>query len=220
MGINTKGVVVTGCKEVMFVCERVEAALSKLIRPYWRLYRYDHLVSDTQPAYAMPEMRILPSSGTVQFFFRYAGQQRTLWLHFECDSDNLALGPQSLVMSMGCWGDSELLVRTALDALSPVGPGFMDVSDCDNEGYVPLQGEPYTFLGACAAKLARPFCTSLSAWYSAYQRGALREGAIEDVLGLSEKDVVDILSLSFDDARMRLEALVMPLLPEHQAVAA
>lgn len=186
MGVDTKGFVLTKCKDVFFVCNRIEQALNKLIAPGWREQLLSPQTDEQKanPQFRRVTVRLVAGSGAARFLFTYKGEDRALWLNFDCDCDQKSYGPLSLSMSMSCWGESELLVKTALESISMLGPVYFDRNDCDDVPPAQLDITPATFISACAEGAELASTISLKKWHALCMRGEMREGTFKDWLGL------------------------------------
>jgi hypothetical protein len=141
MSVDTKGVVVTTCKDVLLAAGLVDNSLKRLIQSEMRLAgRAFRELDLTQRAaqFDLPTLQLMPEQGMVSIHFTFKGDVRRLLMFFTCDSDNLALGPKSISLMMGCHGDNVLLMKTALHALSILGPAYFDENDCDSIPLAPL----------------------------------------------------------------------------------
>lgn len=134
MSVDTRGLVITDCKDVFAVTKKVGAALGALFREgqtHWDLVRGNTSV--------MASFEISPSIEMVTAVFKYKGEDRALHMHFDCDCDiPVEYGEHGLILSIGKWGSAELIMRTVLAGLQDLGPTYIDVDDCDGEGYVPI----------------------------------------------------------------------------------
>lgn len=131
MSVDTKGLVLTDNKDVFGVCQRVNAALLAMFRDgetHLSLFRDDTSI--------LPSFELSPYSRMVEVHFKYRSEQRSLHIHFDCDWDAREYGEHALLLSLGCWGSSELIMRTVLASLQDLGPTYIDVNDCDDEDYV------------------------------------------------------------------------------------
>ena len=129
MSTDTKGLVVTDNKDVFAVCAKIEKALQELFRPYRKPF------VDRETSFS-PTFEVTPNLGMVRAMFKYRGEQRILHIHFGCDYDARDHGEHAILLSLGCWGSSETIMRTVLTALADLGPTYIDVNDCDDEDYV------------------------------------------------------------------------------------
>jgi len=235
MGMDTKGFVATACKDVFFIVGLVENALNALIKPHVPhpfaprakkpakpkihvetvthagyidvAVKVDPPAEEEAPAYKLVKLEMTPSSQMVRFHFSYAGEHRTLWMFFDTDCDRKEYTPTSISMSMGCWGQSDLFMQTALRALSPLGDVYFDHNDCDDIDFSKLELKPYTFVSACQARFEVAYSSSLENWNRLYAAGMLRKGSFEEVIGMSEATYQEIQDASFEEAQVKLEKL-------------
>lgn len=150
MSVDTKGVVLTHYKDVLVITALVERAVSKVVNEERELMfpavrRWDEKV---QEQFRTPDVTLRPESGMVDFGFRFRGENRSLKLFLTCDCDHLELAPKSVSLSIGCWGSSDIIMQSALHALSLLGPAYYDYNDCDSLDLAPLQEVRPTLLEA------------------------------------------------------------------------
>lgn len=183
MTVNTKGSVATAFKDVLLVCSLVETALNRLIRAERKILfpgvagRGD----SAREQFADVSVALAPSLGMAQFSFKFRAASRCLSLFFTCDADNADLASKSLSLSMGCHGDADLFVKTALHALSLLGPAYFVHNDCDSDSRVPLSEPRPNLLQAISWGYLTPF--QAREWLHAYQGSpALRAAQGYDAL--------------------------------------
>lgn len=151
MSVETKGVVLTGCKDVLLVCTLVQKSLEQLIA------REHPAGQRLSGAFGAVVVELRADTGAAEFIFTYRGERRGLWVFFHADVDHRDLGPRSLSLSLGAHGDSVLLMVTVLYALSILGPTHIDENDCDEQGLEPLEQVPPTVLELVAYRFYSPF---------------------------------------------------------------
>lgn len=151
MTVDTKGVVVTPYKDGLLQAHVVKKALGKLIREERQLvYPGSRPWSkEVSEQFREPEVEMCDVAGMLQFRFTFHGARRTLAMFFYCDGDHLELGPRSISFSMGCSGESELFVSTAVHALSMFGPAYLHPCDTRGEPQL-LQESSLSVLDAAA----------------------------------------------------------------------
>ncbi len=138
------------------------------------------------------DMRLHPQSECVTFRFTFRGEQRSLKLHLYCDCDHKELGPQSLAIRLGAFGESELFIRTALYALSVLGPAYIDVNDCDQVGFESLGERPPTMLELIHSKYVSHW--RLEAWVRLFDRELRAEGkGFEEFFGFERQWFEEVL---------------------------
>lgn len=232
MGMDTKGAVITACKDAFFAIEMVEAALNGLIQPHlpkfpWQTSRRssEEATADAvkpekkaKPDYAKVKVDFKARDRLVKFNFTYAGEQRMLWLFFDCDSSNVEFGPKSLTLSMGCWGQSDLFMKTALQALSPLGPVYFDHNDCDDIDKALWDISPLTFVSACQKGLVSAGSFDLENWNKLYTSGGFGSRSVEEVFGMSENKVKAIIAAPYEDSRALTEAICAITPPDDTVV--
>lgn len=197
MGVDTKGFVATSCKDVCFVINKVERALNALIRPKRKAARG----TEEELQYELVTAELSSESHLVRLGFTYAGEERMMWVFFRCDSDHADITPRSISLSMGCWGQSELFMKTALQALTMLGPVYYDRNDSDDAGYVRLSFEPLTYVAACAEKSETPSPRTLGQWMELFDAGGLHSRDCQTAIGLSEEEVAVFLNSAYETAQ-------------------
>lgn len=207
MGVDTKGFVATRCKDVFFAVGLVENALNALIQPHAKEARLAVRGTEKEPQYRTVDANLISRSQTVQLHFTYEGEHRTLWMNFTCDCDHKDVTPASISLSLGCWGQSELFMKTALRALSPLGDVYYDYSDCDSIDPAKLDIAPLTFVTACAAGAESPYPSELEVWKNLFNEGKLRAGTFDDVVGMSAETADELLSAPWETANEKLKAM-------------
>ena len=66
-------------------------------------------------------------------------QNRQLSIHFGCDCDySDTYKGDKVILSLGCWGSSDEIMKTLAKALAQFGDVYYDHNDCDAEGFVKL----------------------------------------------------------------------------------
>jgi len=206
MTVNTKGFVLTRCKDVFFVCQRIEHALNELLRPGARAYRFAENKTPDQE-FRTCSMALRATSGAVGFTFTDAGDTRTMTVNFECDIDQKAYGPESISISMGCRGKSDVYVKTALQAISMLGDVYFDACDSDEVGPALLELPAVNFISACEDGSELGSCVSLARWSTLQQKGDI-PGTPERVLGMSAQKAFKIMSSDYDESARLIGELV------------
>lgn len=156
MGVDTKGFVLTDCKDAMLVGQLLMRSIDKLI-VQGRKAEFPEARwagnEEVRARWQQVRIELKPETAMLSLDFVYAGEKRTLNVFFDCDCDQVEHGPSSLSMSLGCWGSSELLMRTALTALSVLGTPWLDVNDSDSVDAAPLPGPRMSVLAAIGHNL-------------------------------------------------------------------
>lgn len=205
MSVDTKAFIATPCKDIFFVAARVQRALDALIRPL----RINALRSEKPNSYQLTTVELCPDSAIVRFHFQYEGHNRTMWLFFDCDCDRVEYAPQSLTLSMGCSGRSDLFIKTAAHALSMLGPVYYDYNDCDEVPWALLQEQPaLNFVSACRLRVASVSQHSLRQWLTCFDQGLMRPGTVEEVVGIPRQQAEELLAMPYQEAQTALKQLV------------
>jgi hypothetical protein len=196
MGMDTKGVVATGCKDVFLIAGLIERSLDSLIEFEKRMeFPGARGFSEKASKYQTADARLCASTSMLQISFMFKGEQRVMSVFFTCDCDNLAIASQSISLSLGCQGDSAVLMKTALHALSVLGDAYYDYNDCDS---VPLErlGEyvPTVMNLMQLGYIRAPQVEELAKLYDA---GAsfFKDRSFEQLFGAPETWVRDVLSI-------------------------
>lgn len=203
MSVSTKGAVITECKDVFFVAQRVEATLRKVM--------VGALVTEMTPLQRIARTAIhvecLAASSGLRFEFLLGEERRSLHLYFACDADHRARGSSALALLLNDWGASRTLMRELLRGLSMLGVGYINESDTNDEGYVRIEEPPMSYLDAVACGYERLCPTTLQAWVRQAERGLLQLSLvnIEAVLGMPAQLAEEILGLSYEAGMERLK---------------
>ena len=205
MTISTKGAVITSCKDAFFIGQLVQNAIKKVLREDCpqSLGRLERLAA------LRVEVTCSPESELLRFFFNHQGNQRTLYVFFGCDGDQVERGPSAISLSLGFWGDSVRLIREILRALSMLGACYLNECDASDAGYVALTEPPLTFSDAVAADYERNTSAAFLGWARRAAVGDFHFGtlALEDVLGVRDAEalVAKMCQMSFDEQTAALE---------------
>lgn len=201
MSVDTKGVVLTTCKDVMFVSRLVEKTINRMIR-------VEHKA--TRPIQGLCTTTLSTESELVRISFTFQGDSRMLNVLFGCDVDHLDLAPQCLCLSMGDWGNSRAIMKTVLRSLSCLGEVWLDECDCDTEPLSVFPVPTLTYLEACKQGIEHASMQSLATWVAQWKQGHLHGGKLscEEQLGLAEAKIEDILAMSYENSSKLLDARV------------
>ena len=206
MSVDTKGVIATPVKDVLAVSAIIEQALNRLIRRA-RLVAYpDRHVIDEAVLNEFKNVSTSLSYGAsfVRMDFIYKGEHRNLNVHFDCDSDSKAIAKESLILSLGLWGSSELIMRTVLHALSVFGEAYIDVNDSDSVDIAKVEVPRLTLFQALAHQYLSAY--QLERLVEKFQQGKLgMEGSLEDFLGISEERFNELMAIA--DSQLRWGAM-------------
>ncbi|MBC8742754.1 hypothetical protein F6X40_40455 [Paraburkholderia sp. UCT31] len=205
MGIDTKGFVATRNKDVFFAAHLVERGLNSLMPGPIQVLRANKGLEE--PRFQRVSTELLASSGGVRFRFTFEGEPRSMLMYFDTDTDRKEYAEQSLSFILGCHGNSELFIKTALGALTALGPVYFDYNDGDESGFELLDLPAMTFLEACQRRLDFASCVSLAKWVKQFEAGGLRAATLDEALGFDSAEVPAILEMSYEASEARLAAL-------------
>ena len=202
MGVDCKGFVLTRNKDVFFYVRHIENALNRLIMQESGCRNIAEL--NRQPADAEGKLQwktvettfAYGGSRMLNMEFNFKGERRRLAVFFDCDCDQSEYGPASVSFSMGCWGSSEQLMRTVLEALTMLGKPYLDVNDSDDIDPAELPAERKTYLSACHEGSASSSNQCFSEWLSVYDSLAHNERpSLPDFMGLSLPCLEEVITL-------------------------
>jgi hypothetical protein len=107
VGIDTKGVVVTQCKDVFKIRRLLEGALRQ------------H--SDASGVYTHAPIEFTLETDFIMCNFVNCGNQRRLFVFFGSDNDYQDLGREKIVLLLGAWGNSVQIMKDCLGVLKDLG---------------------------------------------------------------------------------------------------
>lgn len=206
MATDTKGFVLTSCKDVFFVCDRIQAAINQVIHPL----RSKEILAGggfASVANAVCSSYLYPSSSAVRIVFMHERVTYTLNVHFTCDCDNKEFGPQSVSLSLAAHHESAMFMKLALQSLSMLGTLYFKEKDGYGTHFTVLDAEPTTFIQACAngeIPVASQF--PLTDWKMMHLRGDFGTKSLEEVIGLTSAEIEAVLAADYDRSRALLEA--------------
>lgn len=138
MGCNTIGLVITKDKDPFKVFRLVkEAIISEMKKEtgeevYYRIFKKEQFTSPVCTISDFTEMM------NIDFYFN--GDYRSMTVHLTCDNDYLeAAKGKRIILSLGCYGESERLIKTALQGLSSLGDTYFIDNDCSSEDWQKLE---------------------------------------------------------------------------------
>lgn len=210
MGVDTKGVLVSRCKDVLLTSELVSRAIDRLV------LEERHIVYPSasngvaaRGDFSTCSLNLSPDIGLVSFNFVFRGEARSLKLFYTCDCDHTDLGAQSLSLMLGCHGHSVLFMKTALHALSLLGTAYVDDNDCDSVDAAPLGERPLTVLGAVQLGYIR--ASSFCDWVEAWAAGSIGDGrSFEAYFGMDEATAYKLTAAdAYKDAWDQIQAMAM-----------
>lgn len=155
MSCDTKGFVLTPCKDVMLLAGVVERALNRFVLDEAKLQFPDCrgmlLTAPAREKFRLPKAELSADSDLVQFHFLFDGEKRTLWMFFGTDCDREDFGPHSISLSLGQWGRSDTILQLALHALSFAGPAYVNTAQgLADESFQSLQESRASYLDLLA----------------------------------------------------------------------
>lgn len=135
MSVDTKGCVVTECKDAFVVVGTLQDWWSSVLKQN-EITIKDFWKENKQWSSLKFE---ISSFGLIRAHFLYKGEERMLNVSFYCDCD-LELheeieGDKCLWLSLGNWGSSVELMTSLLKAFETMGVCYIDENDCDDVGY-------------------------------------------------------------------------------------
>lgn len=205
MGVDTKGFLLSDCKDVMLLANLVGQAIHGLISAECKTVLGEAGLKRSAKAREMfgyPEMVLKPDSGMLCIQFTFHGERRTMHMFFDCDSDRVAYGPKSISMTLGCFGYSDLFMKTTLHALSMLGPVYFDHSDCDDIPFALLDERVPPVLGAVSLDYIKDSC--FPDWVEHYDAGKVGAGkSFEEFFGAKEATVREICAITDFTARWK-----------------
>jgi hypothetical protein len=208
MSVDTKGFLLSDCKDVMLIMGLISQAFQGLIRAECQTVFGDAGLKRSAKAREMfvsPEMDLKPDMGMVLISFTFHGERRSMHVFFDCDCDRVKYGPQSISMTLGCWGYSDLFMKTALQALSLLGPVYFDSNDSDDIDFELLDEKTLPVLGAVNLDYIKD--SRFPDWVELYDAGKVGVGQnFDEFFGAPEAVVREICGI--EDFTARWHAVV------------
>lgn len=199
MSIDTKGVVLTPCKDILLVSKVVCRALKQLLDEERKIeFSADPRSEEARNAYSTyVRCELSPESEIVTYDFVFATEQRHLKAFFTCDSDHADLAPLSISFMLGDWGSSPLLMQHVLFALSFMGETYYDESDCDSVGLAKCDTPKLNFLRAVYLGFVRD--TELQDFVKAWDEGKLGKttDSFEAFFGMTRARADNLLGMHY-----------------------
>lgn len=224
MGVNTKGIVATPCKDVFFVTALVERSMNALIRKAAKDDGLRFRLSTPDSPYRSCDTTLDSCGELLSTTFRYKGEQRRLLTLFSCDCDHKDIALQSLSLMLDCAGRSDLFMKTVLRPLSVLGPVYYQ--ECDSIGSPELlPGEPMTYIQAYREGLVSPYDRPFHHWFKVMeecnQHRSASPAQIKQFFGLPVETVLELkeCKLSFHEWDKRLAELAKTYSPVEPLVA-
>ncbi len=214
MGVDTKGFVLTPCKDVMRIGGLVAGAIDRLISEERNIVLPKGTRRWSPKATEMfqeTRLELIPASEMLRATFRFHKEERCVHVFFGCDCDQKNYGPKSISFSMGAWGQSELYAKAIVHALSLVGPGFYDLNDCDDIDPQRLDEPQLSVLGAMA--LGYVSHTALDDWIAVWRSGVIGDGrSADEFFGMPFEQAMELANRSdyesaWDEVKIRAAAM-------------
>lgn len=132
MGCNTVGFVLTNDKDPFKVFRLIKESIVLEMKKETGedfLYRVFKKEQFTSPACAISDITEMMN---IDFYFK--GDYRSMTVHLTCDNDfNDVVKGKRIILSLGCYGESERLIKTALHGLSSLGNTYFTPNDCSED---------------------------------------------------------------------------------------
>lgn len=138
MGADTKGLVMTEQKNAFEVAHKVVDAIESLMTTTsydWHTSSIINKARGENPHFTSPRIEMASFSQMLRITFAYKGEDRTLTIHFDCDSDGEGCGYKDgskLILSLGYWGSSVEIMRAVLEELKVYGDAYLIDNDCSD----------------------------------------------------------------------------------------
>lgn len=123
MGLDTKGIVATSCKDVRAIAMNIVNVINNIKGEFDQPREFGNVNYRVNPEYD-------PHSNYLIFRFKDGTDHRQMFVHLDCDCDYKELGEQSIILNLGCWGNSVELMKGFLESLSDFGDCYLHANDC------------------------------------------------------------------------------------------
>ena len=193
MSVSTKGLVVTRCKDALFIADLVERS----IRAHLRQHDAQAVAAGAAKGRLelnQPSTRLSSVGDALIMEFELAGARRSLFVMLHCDSDNLAIAPGTVSLSIGAWGESERLMKAVLEGLSALGPVWFDANDSDSTPLERLAIPPLDYREACERGLTARGMLRARRWQQMFEAGCLHSTVHERALGFTPEEMARVLA--------------------------
>lgn len=181
MGVSTKGFLASPIKDVFLIGALIHRVLDQLMLDVKRL-EYPktplHQIPEgwfsesASRSYAHASLKLEASSDAVYVHTRIRGYNRKMALYFTCDVDNQGIALESISLSLGCSGFSDILMQASLYALSLLGPVYYQTNDSIDEPPVLLPEAPLSYKAAMTKGHITPY--QFEKWVTRFvERGVL-----------------------------------------------
>lgn len=189
------GFVSTKCKDVLFILERVVGALDRLIMPLMLAENIQHQHEDSGIRFQKCTVELHPKAAKAVVHFRYDGEVRAMHVYFKCDMEEAPIGPQNLMLRMGCRDNSVQLVKAALVALTVLGDVYLDLDDTDEFPPEKLNVGIHSYLALVVRQQVTLTQEKLQEWYALWCRGSMRDKRFWELFSIAESDVIEICAM-------------------------
>ena len=162
MSVNTIGAVNTACKDIFLILSLVDQSLRQLIA--------EQAKRAPSKNWDAPTLTVSASMDRATATFTLRGETRQLSVDFDCDADR-PQWPSALLLSLGDYGQSEVIMKTVLTALSVLGPVVYAKDDGAAAGLKPLKLPKLTLMNLVRLGLVDP--TRVARWVQRYDEGRL-----------------------------------------------
>lgn len=122
MSVDTKGLVMTQVKDAFIIAEIIEESLRNLIKESFPKVKF---LSNIYT-------KLITNSKGLSFEFKFGEEQRVMfcWLDVDCDGTDCGyLDGSKIILSLGYWGSSVLIMETILEGLSNIGETYIMEND-------------------------------------------------------------------------------------------
>lgn len=208
MAVWTKGFVATRNKSPFFVLGLIESALNQLIGTVSQTLCQNRLHGEPDAPYAQRvQIDFSPSSKGAYLNFICKGEPRQMTVYFAIDGDRKEYTDSSIGLMMGASGNSELYIRTALNALRPLGEVWFLDCDATDKPFEKLDIPSMSYLDACRQKIERASCVSLKDWIAEFRSGTMAATTELDAFGFPFDEALRIVEMDYDDSARLLKEL-------------
>ena len=132
MGCNTVGFVLTNDKDPFKIYKLIKDAIVSEMKAETgedMIYRVFQRNKFTSPVCTISDFTEMMN---IDFYFN--GEFRSMTVHLTCDHNYIeAANGKRIILSLGCYGESERLMKTALNGLSSLGDIYFISNDCADE---------------------------------------------------------------------------------------
>ncbi len=165
-----KGYVKTRCKNSFFITYLVEASLNRLIRDTAETIRgcEDPGSAQFSLQFSFAETQIITGTYELGVKFTFLGEPRGMNISLYPDLRPRVPVVSAIGVELAASNHSSLLIRTALEALSCLGPVYLNENDEQSALYEPLDIKGMNYARAVAKKLVSLSMPELRFWKDAF----------------------------------------------------